>query len=160
MRRAVLAIFLAALFLLGCAKSPEPVTKSVLVTLRTQNVAFHETAFLVRQNQNRFVLQIYVAGQAAYVIRAGTMICVQDRCMDRREFNTRHLSHYYPETLLIDVLSGRAIRGLGGEIERHPEGFVQAHTLKDRYAIRYEKSAQGVRFVDSHNRIVIAIKAL
>ncbi len=101
-----------------------------------------------------------MAGHAAYTLQAGTMICAQGRCMDRREFNTRHLSHYYPSTLLIDVLSARPIRGLEGTIERGEAGFVQSATLKERYAIRYEKNEAGVRFVDRHNRIVIAIKKL
>ena len=153
-------IFLAIWLLSGCAKQPSLSTESVIATLRTQQVSLHETAFLITEKNNRYRLQIYVAGQAAYEVRAGTMICVQDRCMDRREFNARHLSNHYPQTLILDVLAARLIQGIGGEVEKTEEGFVQTHTLKDRYSIRYEKNAQGVRFVDSLNRIVIAIRKL
>lgn len=161
MKTKIFALFLTILVLAGCASRAPEVSRPVIATLKTQSVALSETAFLIDRGQDRYRLQIYASGQAAYDLEVGTMICVEGRCMDRREFNARHLSGWYPQTLIVDVLAGRALRGLeDSAIEPTAQGFVQRAEREGRYRIYYEKNGDGVRFSDSHNRIIIAIKGL
>lgn len=157
--------FFAALLLIGllagCAPKQAGISSAVLATLKTQSIALSETAFLIDYGRGRYRLQVYAAGQLAYDLEVGTMVCVQGRCMDRREFNARHLSGWYPQTLLLDVLAGRPVYNLeGASLEPTPEGFIQRAHRVDRYQIHYERAGDNVRFIDSLNKITIAIKRI
>lgn len=133
----------------------------MIATLKTRSVSLSETAFLIDRGHDRYRLQIYASGRLAYDLEVNAMICAGGSCMDRSEFNARHLSGWYPDTLMIDVLAGRVIRALeGSETEPTQTGFIQRAIVEGRYAVHYEKTGDDVRFGDTQNRIVIAIKRI
>lgn len=150
-----LIIFL--ILLTGCAVKTAFVSHPVVLTYQSKNYKLNDTAFFYTDSRNNFKIEIYTP--VAYKLEIGKKVCLDGRCMSKKQFNSYELSEHYPLDLITDVLNGRVISDLIGSIEETNDGFVQKAS-NSHYDITYTKTASGVVFRDRLNKITVAIKDL
>jgi len=150
-------IFLTLMLLFsGCSRTPA-VSKSSIVTFKTNGFRVHDTAF-VTLGSNEVEITVYTAGTPVLEISSGSMMCINGECLDDDEFIAKYLSPYYPPRLIQSIAMKKKLEMEGIKTEDTPEGFIQTAQHKGLYDIRYVAKKGEVFFRDRLNGIIIAIK--
>jgi hypothetical protein len=146
------------LFLSGCIGEKEAVPQEgVFVVWKTPVMKYADQGFLYHEGE-KLRLEIYASGQAVMKLTVSpSQVCSGALCMSKKEFNLRYLSPHYPETLLENLLSGRALFG-GEGLERKDHGFTQRIKKPGLYAVEYSVLNGSVVFRDTINDILIKIQ--
>ncbi len=156
-------IFISFLILLfGCApKSEVGKSYSVLVTFKTEKLSFRDTGFL-KSGRDFLDLEVFAVGKPIVkisILKGSDRICLNKYCFNKRVFNKEYPSRYYPDSLLENVLRGRAVFGGRNRVETR-DGFYQNLKEKGKYDIKYRVENGKILFKDRLNRIIIGLKPL
>ena len=156
-------IFIAILviFLSSCATKTinqvPTVSKSCKVVFKTKKIAFADTGFL-NQSPNKTDLQIFAMGVPILELKVSDNVCLNKMCNSKQSFNQTHLSSYYPDDLIENILNKKPIFG-GKNLEKNQNGFMQ--TLSSKwYNIKYKVDKENIYFKDKKNKIIIKITGL
>ncbi len=145
----------ASLFLLlGCAPKEYTINQSCLIVIKTPKLKYADLGYL-RRNSDEVRADLFVAGQLVQSIEVSTLICVDDGCMRKSEFNKEYLHPAYPDDLLLDVLLARPIFEKAS-LQKTEGGFIQ-NIKSDEYNIVYKVEYGKTYFKDKQNRFLIKI---
>lgn len=113
----------------------------------------------IYKNEKELKVEIYSLGKALMSLKINEEnICLsQFKCMDKKSFNTKVLSPYYPDTLLEDIFRSKTIFEKQGWVAER-NGFTQNIFQKGQYDIKYTVFNQRIYFHDKMNGILIKIK--
>ncbi len=154
-------IFLS-FFIFGCASKNEVAKSySVLVTFKTEKLSFRDTGFL-KSGRDFLDLEVFAVGKPIAkisILKGSDRICLNKYCFNKKVFNEEYLSRYYPDSLLENVLRGRAVFGGKNRVETR-DGFYQNLKEKGKYDIKYRVENGKILFKDRLNRIIIGLKPL
>ncbi len=152
------------LFFAGCATKGALQTQTALqssksckVVFKTKKIAFADTGFL-NKSPGEVSLQVFAMGTPVLKLKIKDEICLNGMCNSKRSFNQAHLSSYYPDTLMENVLNAKPILS-SINLKKTVNGFTQNITGK-WYKIKYKVDEENIYFKDSKNRIIIKIKGL
>jgi len=142
----------------GCFSPKKPVPQEgVFVVWKSPAMKYADQGFLYHEGA-KLKLEIYASGQAVMKLTVTpTQVCSGALCMNKKEFNIRYLSGYYPERLLEEVLTGRPVFG-GEGMKKKDHGFTQRIGKTGFYDIEYSVLNGSVVFRDTINDILIKIE--
>lgn len=149
--------FLVLLLLLfsACSFKNYTQSKSKIVTIKTPALKFSDIGY-VREDSDSVELELFMAGEAAFKLSVGFLICTPSGCMSKTQFNKSYLNAEYPSTLFKNILLGRTI--YEGKNKKVLEGgFEQIIQNKDVNII-YRVMKDFIYFKDTQNKIMIKFK--
>jgi hypothetical protein len=150
-----LFILSLGLFLfLGCAPMQYEKHETRLIIFKTAKLKYADMGY-IRRNKDAVKVDLFMAGQAARSIEVGKLICFEEGCMSRSDFNKEYLHASYPDDLLLNVLSGRPIFEKAA-IAQTAQGFTQ-ELQSSKYDITYRVENAEIYFKDRKNMILIKI---
>ena len=149
--------FLLFILLSGCSFKHLTQNRGAIVTIRTDNFKFSDTAF-IRQSGDEIELELFVSGQVIDKFEIDTLVCTSKGCMTKSSFNKAFLSPYYPDNILKKILQSKPIYD-GINLKRKAGGFVQ-NIVTNVVNIEYSVTNKLVRFKDRKNGILIKIKTI
>ena len=154
------SIFLvvSALILGACnGVSPLPThQKSLFVVWKSPSLRYADQGFLyILPNKLKF--EIYASGQPALKLSiVQSQICTGPLCMNKKSFNAKYLSKYYPQDTLESILMGKPIFG-GKNVVKNSSGFTQ-HIKGSGYDINYKVTDEKIEFIDRGGNVIIKIR--
>ena len=135
-------------------------TKSEKITMKTKKITFSDTGFY-KNNSEYIQLQVYEAGVAVANMKFyknEDKVCVGYKCSNKKYFKDNFLSKYYPNNLIINILTKKPILD-GKNLQKTADGFIQ--TIKNtEYDISYKTTTNSIYFKDRQNKILIKLKDL
>ena len=147
-------LWVSLFILVGCAPKQYAVNKSCLIVLKTPKIKFADVGYL-RRNADEVRADLFVAGQLVQSIEISTLVCVDDGCLSKSQFNEDYLHASYPDDLILNVLLGRPIFNRAS-LQKTDGGFIQ--NLKSaEYNITYKVEYDNIYFKDRQNRFLIKI---
>ena len=159
----ILALFLIT----GCstksifAKKPvQVINKSKKITMKTKKFAFSDTGFY-KSDEKLIQIQAYSTGVAVADMKFyknSDSVCVGYKCTNRKYFNDNFLSKYYPNKLIVNILSAKPIMEAKNLVKTQ-NGFTQNIKSKE-YDITYKVTSTSIYFKDRLNKILIKLKDL
>jgi hypothetical protein len=150
---------LAIVFLFSACSSKEYRTQNAaFIVFKTPAFKYADMGFIY-ENDEGLKTEIYGSGQALMSLElTKRSVCLSLlECMDRKAFNAKILSAYYPEDTLENIFRGRAIFG-GLGVEKNRNGFTQKLEKDNQYAIDYRVLKTQIHFRDTINAITITVK--
>lgn len=153
-----LSISLLLFGVVGCTKPEYRTQKSAFIVMKTPSWRYADMGFIY-ENEKELKVEIYSLGKALMSLEInGENICLSRfECMDKKSFNTKVLSTYYPDTLLEDIFHGKTIFEKQGWAAAR-NGFTQNIFQQGQYDIKYTVFNQRIYFRDKMNGILIKIK--
>ena len=148
-------ILWASLFLLsGCALKKYEKNEASLIIIKTPQLKFADLGY-IRTNMDEVRVDLFTAGQLMQSITINHLICVDDGCMTKSDFNADYLHPSYPDDLILDVLLARPIfeKAL---LEKTEMGFIQ-ELKSTEYNIIYRIENGNIYFKDKQNNFLIKI---
>jgi len=141
----------------GCTGQPQK-EESAFIILKTPNMKYADMGF-IKDNVSNLQVEMYTAGQPLVSIEVnGVNVCMSTfKCMEKKDFNEKIFSKYYPNELLENVLRGKAIFN-GENLEKSVDGFTQKIQKKDLYDITYRVVSGERKFRDTINKILIKVR--
>lgn len=152
-----LIFFIFVSFLVSCTSNKPSVNKAFLLILKTEKFRFSDTAF-IDYNSKKADIEGYFSGKVVLNLRFGSVVCVENVCMDKGEFNARYLHYTYYDNIFLDIVNKKRLE-FEGSLEESKSGFVQMYK-DDTKDITYKVKANEVFFRDKKNSIIIKIKEL
>jgi len=151
-------LFFVLFVLTSCSHKSVQNQQSVLMTMKTQSIKFADMGFLYL-GANQVKLEVYSNGQALLNLEIhDENICLSLlECMDKKEFNQKVLSSFYPNTLLENVLKAKPVFK-GENLQKMTEGFEQKLFESGKYDISYSVLRDKRVFRDKINKILIKVK--
>ena len=152
-------LFLVISFLFSaCASQVYMRQHAAFIMFKTPAFKYADMGF-VYENDDTIKTEIYSSGQALMALDIShRSVCFSLlECMDRRSFNQKVLSAFYPEDTLENIFRGRVLFG-GLGVEKNHNGFTQKITKTDQYDIDYSVLNQQIRFHDTINNITIQVR--
>jgi len=144
----------------GCAKQEYTKQESVFIVFKTSVFRYADLGFMY-ENTDEIKVDIYSNGQTAMKLEIKKRnICISSfECLDKKSFNKKVLSEYYPSDILSHILRGENIF-FGKDIVKIRNGFTQKIFKKDKYNISYIVLNKQIIFRDTINDILIKVKRL
>ncbi len=139
---------------LGCAPKQYAINESCLIVIKTPKLKYADLGYL-RRNADAVRADLFVAGQLVESIEIGTLVCVDEGCLSKSEFNADYLHPAYPDNLILNVLLGRPIFEKAS-LQKTEGGFIQ-NIKSDEYNIIYKVEYGQIYFKDKQNRFLIKI---
>ncbi len=136
------------------------VNKSKKITMKTKKFAFSDTGFY-KSDDKLIQIQAYSTGVAVANLKfykTSDSVCVGHKCTNRKYFNDNFLSKYYPNKLIVNILSAKPIMDAKNMIKTK-DGFTQ-NIKTAKYNITYKVSPYSIYFKDRLNKIIIKLKDL
>lgn len=130
---------------------------SAFIVLKTPTLKYADLGF-VYENNDTLKVELYNAGQAMmYLEIDAEKVCMGTfSCMDKKAFNSKVLSAYYPDNILNNIFRGQVIfEGL--ERKNVGSGFIQKIIKDKKYNIMYKVLAKSIYFYDIINCILIKV---
>lgn len=150
----LLLVLLSILFSACSIKNYEH-TASKLIIIKSPKIKFADLGY-VRNQDKAIEMELFVAGHAVQKIEINHLICVDEGCMSKRNFNEEYLYKGYPEDTLQNILLGLEIYG-GKNRVKTEDGFEQKISTK-KVDIVYSVTASIIAFKDKKNKIIFKIK--
>ena len=138
----------------GCSTKIYTLNESSLIVIKTPKLRYADLGY-IRRNTDNVRADLYVAGQLAQSIEISTLICVDDGCMTKSQFNESYLHPAYPDDLLLNVLLARPIFKKTS-LEKTEDGFIQ-NLKSDEYNIIYKVQYGKIYFKDKQNNFLIKV---
>jgi hypothetical protein len=158
MRIAKIVLILLLLFVsTGCNQPRFQSEESVYIVWKTPSFRYADQGFVYRAPK-RMRIEIYGSGQALMRLDIEEeKICSSFlACTDKRTFNEKMLSRWYPESILEDIFNGRAIMN-GEGVTPNRNGFTQNIRHGKKYEIHYTVLNNTILFHDTINKIFIKV---
>lgn len=153
MKPKILNFLVAAVILASCSTKTANISTPVFLTFKTQKLKFSDMAFIINNN-GKISIDGYYAGKHVLNISFGAMVCIENGCMTKDEFNARFLSYNYYDNLFLDILRKRPL-AIDAKVEKSQSGFSQSSQN-----IFYSVTKDETHFKDTKNKILIKIKEL
>lgn len=153
MKPKILNFLAVAVIWASCSTKTVSISTPVFLTIKTQKLKFSDTAFITNNNE-KIAIDGYYAGKHVLNISFSAMVCIENGCMTKDEFNARFLSYDYYDDLFLDILRKRPL-AIDAKVEKSQSGFSQKSQN-----IFYSVAKDETRFKDAKNKILIKIKEL
>ena len=153
-------LLLIVMVLSACATKEYTKQESVFIVFKTPTFKHADLGF-VYENKEDLKAEIYSNGQAIMVLEVGQEnICMSLlECMDKKSFNQKVLSPYYPMDILNHIFRGEPIF-LSEKRVNVRNGFTQTLMKEGKYDINYSVLNKQILFRDKINNILIKIQRL
>jgi len=145
------------ILLQGCSK-PMPVSQqSAKIVWKSPSFRYADMGFIA-DDRKSIKVEIYGVGMALMRLYISEeKICMNKfQCISKKEFNTRYLSRYYPDTILENIFRAKAIYK-GKNFIKNRNGFTQILQKENQYAIEYKVFNRQIIFRDTINEILIKV---
>jgi hypothetical protein len=132
--------------------------ESAFIVIKTATMKYADMGFIYKSDS--FVkVEIYGMGQPLVSLDINGMnVCMSTfKCMEKKDFNTKMLSSYYPDTLLENIFKAKPIFNKKG-LKKEPNGFRQKIKKDNRYDITYSVISGKRVFRDKINKILIKVE--
>jgi hypothetical protein len=149
-----LLLTLSLLFTACSMKNYEHIQSKIII-IKSPQLKFADLGY-IRNTDDSIELELFVAGRSVKKIAINYLICVDEGCMSRSSFNAEYLNANYPDTLLQNILLGRAIYDGEGKLKQN-NGFTQK-IKNNNVDIKYRVNSHEIFFKDRKNRIIFKIK--
>jgi len=154
---------MVALFLLllqGCGEPPKLKGESAMIVLKTPAMRYADMGF-VYESPSEIKVEIYGSGQALFALRITPKSVCTSRfaCLDKKSFNARMLSAYYPEDTIERIFRAKSVFN-GKNVVKKRNGFTQKIVAPGKYNIQYSVLNNETVFRDTINKILIKIKRM
>ncbi len=151
-------ILWVSFFLLsGCTPRVYTINESCLIVIKTPKLKFADLGY-IRRNTDEVRADLFIAGQLVQSVEVNRLVCVDEGCLSKSEFNEEYLHPSYPDDLILNVFLGRPIFERAS-LQKTEGGFIQ--TLKsDEYNIIYKVEYGKTYFKDKQNRFLIKISKI
>ncbi len=143
--------------LVGCSTKIYTQNESSLIVIRTPKLKYADLGY-IRRNADELRADLYVAGQLVQSIEISTLICVDDGCLSKSQFNEEYLHPAYPDDLLLNVLLARPIFDKAS-LHKTEDGFIQ-NLKSDEYNIIYKVEYGKIYFKDIQNKFLIKVSKI
>ena len=156
----ILLILLMGLLLNACASKEYTKQESVFIVFKTPTFRYADLGFIY-ENDEEIKVEIYSSGQAIMSLKIShNAVCMSLlECMNKKSFNKKVLSKYYPDTVLDNIFKGQKIFN-GENVVKTSNGFTQRLMKTNKYNINYSVLNKQILFRDRMNDIIIKIKRL
>ena len=153
-------LLLMIMILSACATKEYAKQESMFIVFKTPTFKHADLGF-VYKNEKDIKAEIYSNGQAIMALEIGQEnICMSLlECMDKKSFNQKVLSPYYPADILAHIFRGEPIF-LGEKQVNVRNGFTQTFMKEGKYDINYSVLNKQILFRDKINNILIKMKRL
>ena len=138
----------------GCSTRVYTLNESSLIVIKTPKLRYADLGY-IRRNTDEVRADLYVAGQLVQSIEISTLICVDDGCMTKGQFNEDYLHPAYPDDLLLNVLLSLPIFE-ETSLQKTEGGFIQ-NRKSDEYNIVYKVEYGKIYFKDIQNNFLIKV---
>ncbi len=152
----IFSILWVSLFL-GCAPKSYTMNESRLIIIKTPKLKFADLGY-IRKNPDEVRADLFVAGNLVQSIEINTLVCVNEGCVSKSNFNEEYLNPAYPNDLMLNVLLAKPIFNKAS-IKKTENGFIQ-ELKSDEYNITYKIENGNIYFKDKKNKILIKIKKI
>ena len=151
--------FILAFMLCACATKPSfSHSKSVFVSLITDQIKLSEAGFLYQDNDN-LRLEVYKLAQPLFVLELkGTRLCLNKGCLKEEEFNKRFFKNAHYKGFLRQILTKKALYD-GLNLIQTSCGFEQNITNK-AYELSYEICEDKIFFEDKKARMKFSLREI
>ena len=146
---------LLGLFFSGCSFKNYKHEESKIIIIKTPKLKFSDLGY-IRHNGNDVEMELFMAGVSVQKININHLICVEEGCMLKSDFNKDYLNATYPSNILQNILLSHEIYS-GENREKTSSGFKQIIQNND-VDILYRVSTNSTFFKDKKNRIIFKIK--
>lgn len=147
--------FILFLLFSGCSTKEYHNNLSKIIIIKSPKIKFSDLGF-VRYTDSNIEIELFIAGKAVKNIAINHLICVDEGCMSKNQFNANFLNANYPENLLQNIFLGKEIFSAQNKILQK-NGFIQ-HIQSKYYNIDYKIDKHSIFFKDKQNHIIIKIK--
>ncbi len=161
MKRYLYALAMLYILLIqGCGNAPELKGESAMIVLKTPAMRYADMGFIY-ESPSEIKVEIYGSGQALFALRITPKSVCTSRfaCLDRKSFNVRMLSRYYPEDTIERIFRAKPLFN-GKSVVKKRNGFTQKLFAPGKYNIQYAVLNNETVFRDTINKIVIKIKRM
>ena len=150
------SLFAVFIFLLsGCSIHQYEHSEPKIITIKTPQLRYSDLGY-VKHTQSALALELYVAGKMVQKIEINHLICVDEGCMSKGNFNAEYLSSHYPDDILQHIILARPIYD-GKVLIQTKDGFEQK-IVNSEVDIVYRVTPHDVYFKDKKNHILFKIK--
>jgi len=130
-------------------------TQTKIIIIKSPKIKFADIGY-VRNSDKEIELELFMAGKVIKKITINHLICTNDGCMSKSEFNEDYLHFSYPDDILQNILLGREIYN-GEEKIKTDNGFEQK-IITRHVEITYRVNPHAIMFKDTKNNIIFKIK--
>ncbi|HIP20441.1 MAG TPA: hypothetical protein EYG70_04895 [Sulfurimonas sp.] len=155
MLRSISSLFFVLFLFSSCSIKNYEHSKSKIIIIKTKNLKFSDLGF-VKNSANAVRLELFVAGQNIQNIEINHLICLNEGCMTCSSFNSEYLNENYPDTILQNIILGKAIYEQKN-FQRNKYGFEQ-RIQNAEVDILYKVNQNEIYFKDKKNKILFKIK--
>jgi len=142
-------------FLSACSIKNYTYSSSKFIIIKTDKLKFSDLAY-VKNSANSVRLELFVAGNNIQNIEINSLICLNEGCMLRSNFNSEYLSENYPDTILQNIVLGQVIYDKKN-FKKIGYGFEQK-IQNSNVDILYKVTQNEIYFKDKKNKILFKIK--
>ena len=137
------------LFLVGCSVKTTP----VYVTFKSPKLKISDQGFLKEGNGYKS-FELYKAGASYKITLKNSVVCLNDKCMDKEKFIKEYFGVNYPSDFLDKVVEGKPVEEFG-KVVKTKEGFIQKSA-----GIYYKATKYNILFKDKEKNVIVLIKKL
>jgi len=149
------------ILLLGsCSNQNYTKQESVYIVFKTPTFKYADLGFIYK-NKDALKVELYSAGQPMMRLEVvDSSVCMSlFECMNKKSFNKKVLSEYYPDNLMNNIFKGKNIFS-AKNIQNTRNGFTQKISKSSKYSITYSVLGNQIIFRDRINSILIKIKRM
>lgn len=144
-----------SLLINGCSIKNYTHEESKVIIIKTPKLKFSDLGY-IRHSGSNIELELFMAGVSVKKIDINHLICVDEGCMLKSNFNKEYLNAEYPSDILQNILLSQEIYD-GKNRVKTPDGFRQEIQTKN-VDILYKVTSKEIFFKDRKNRIIFKIK--
>ena len=132
--------------------------ESAFIIIKTPTMKYADMGFIYKK-MDLVKVEIYALGQPLMNLDINAMnVCMSTfKCMEKKDFNAKMLSAYYPETVLENIFRAKPIFDKKN-LEKEGNGFTQKIKKDKAYDITYSVKSNKRVFRDKINKIKIEVR--
>ena len=156
MKNSMILVLMVLTLFLGCSTPKKQ--ESAFIVIKTPTMKYADMGF-IETSDSKVNVEIYAAGQPLVSFEINALnVCISTfQCMEKKEFNKKVLSRYYPDDLLENIFRAKPIFNKENFVKKE-DGFVQKITKDNFYSISYEVKGRSRTFRDTINKILIKVR--
>ncbi|MCK5854046.1 MAG: hypothetical protein KAG56_02405 [Sulfurovaceae bacterium] len=132
--------------------------ESAFIIIKTPTMRYADMGFIYKKT-DLVKVEIYALGQPLMNLDINSMnVCLSTfECMEKKDFNAKMLSAYYPDTVLENIFRAKPIFNKKN-LEENSNGFTQNIKKDKEYDITYSVKSNKRVFRDTINKIKIEVR--
>ena len=132
--------------------------ESAFIIIKTPTMRYADMGFIYKKT-DLVKVEIYALGQPLLNLNINAMnVCLSTfECMEKKDFNAKMLSAYYPDTVLENIFRAMPIFDKKN-LEKSSNGFTQKIKKEKEYDITYSVKSNKRVFRDTINKIKIEVR--